>query len=95
MIGENIGDVIHRQTGGSGYNCGMNTEEILSSIDAEIAALKRVRAILTGTEAADGRSPKAGRKPRKRKRKKMSAEARAKIAAAQKKRWAAIRNKKA
>jgi hypothetical protein len=71
----------------------MKTEEILSSIDAEIAVLKQVRAILTGTEAADGRSPKAGGK--RRKRKKMSAEARAKIAAAQKKRWAAISKKKA
>jgi len=79
---------------GTGYNCGMTTDEILSSIDAEIAVLKQVRAILTGTEAADGRSPKAGGKPRKRKRKKMSAKARANIAAAQKKRWAAISKKK-
>ena len=78
---------------GTGYNGGMTNDEILAAIDAEIAVLKQVRAILVGTETADGRSPKAGGKPRK--RRKMSAEARAKIAAAQKKRWAVILKKKA
>lgn len=67
----------------------MKTDEILASIDAEIAVLKQARAILTETETAAGRSPKAGGKPRK--RRKMSAKTRAKMAAAQKKRWAAIR----
>jgi hypothetical protein len=67
----------------------MNTNEILAAIDAEIAVLKQARAILTETETADGRSPRVGGKPRK--RRKMSAEIRAKMAAAQKKRWAAIR----
>ena len=71
---------------GSGYNGGMNTDEILAAIDAEIAVLKQARTILTETETADGRSPRAGGKPRK--RRKMSAETRAKMAAAQKARWA-------
>ena len=76
----------------TGYNGGMKTDEILAAIDAEIAVLKQARAILTETESADERSPRAGGRPRK--RRKMSAEARAKIAAAQKKRWAAILTKK-
>ena len=71
----------------------MKTDEILSLIDAEISKLKQARALLTETESADGRSPRAGGKPRK--RRKMSAETRAKMAAAQKKRWAAIFKKKA
>ena len=66
---------------GSVYNGGMKTDEILASIDAEIAVLKQARAILTETESADGRSPRAGGKPRK--RRKMSAKTRAKMAAAQ------------
>ena len=78
---------------GSGYNGGMETDEILAAIDAEIAVLKQARAILTETKTVDGRSPRAGGKPRK--RRKMSAETRAKMAAAQKKRWAAILTKKA
>ena len=66
----------------------MTNDEILAAIDTEIAALKQVRAILLGSsETITVATPK--------KRKKMSAKARAKIAAAQKKRWAAISKKKA
>jgi hypothetical protein len=54
--------------------------DILASIDSEINALKQVRAVLAGTSHG-------GRKA-KRKYKTLSAEARAKISAAQKKRWA-------
>lgn len=78
----------------------MNTNEILSLIDAEIGKLQQVRALLTGysdpTAAITKRGPgrpkknptpvKAAKKAVKRV---MSDEARAKIAAAQKKRWAA------
>ena len=73
---------------GSGYNCWMKTDEILASIDAEIAVLKQARAILLGSsETITVATPK--------KRKKMSAETRAKMAAAQKMRWSAILTKKA
>jgi hypothetical protein len=70
----------------------MTTNEILETIDAEIAMLKEARAILAGTQTADGRSPLAGEAPRKRRA--MSPEARAKIAAAQRKRWAKQRKGK-
>jgi hypothetical protein len=57
----------------------MNTDEIVQNIDAEISRLEKVRALLTDHTA-----------PLKRgKRWTMSAEGRARVAAAQKKRWAA------
>ena len=56
----------------------MNTDEITNAINAEISRLEKVRALLTGHTA-----------PLKRgKRSTMSAEGRARIAAAQRKRWA-------
>jgi hypothetical protein len=57
----------------------MNTDEIVKTIDAEIMRLEQVRALLTGHTA-----------PLKRgKRSTMSADGRARIAAAQRARWAA------
>jgi hypothetical protein len=65
------------------YIGAMNTDEIMQTIDAEISRLEKVRALLTGHTA-----------PLKRgKRSKMSAEGRARIAAAQRKRWAAKKKK--
>ena len=61
----------------------MNLNEILSSIDSEIASLQQARALLAGQV---GHSAGKGRATKKRT---LSAEARAKIAAAQRKRWAA------
>jgi len=73
---------------GTDYNGGMTNDEILAAIDAEIAVLKQVRAILLGSsETITVATPK--------KRKKMSAKARARIAIAQKKRWAAQKKLKA
>ena len=78
----------------------MDTSAILSMIDAEIAQLVQVRALLTeagtGTKRGRGRPKGAtdavsAAKPRKRRR--LSAEARAKIAAAQKARWAKQKKK--
>lgn len=60
----------------------MSTNEILSAIDSEIATLKQVRALIAGDGLAQSR---VGRPQKKRT---MSAAARAKIAAAQRKRWA-------
>lgn len=59
------------------------TNEILASIDSEISILKQARALLTGT--SNGASG-VGRPVHKKRF--MSAEAREKIAAAQRKRWA-------
>lgn len=66
----------------------MDTAELLSSIDAELATLRQVRALLTG----QGGYLRRGRKPGKKRT--MSADARARIAAAQKKRWAAWKKTK-
>jgi hypothetical protein len=76
----------------------MNTDEILAAIDAEIAVLKQARAILAGVTpvkvpAAAKEAKVAAKAPGK--RRKMSAETKAKMATAQKKRWAAILTKKA
>ena len=82
----------------------MNTDEIILTIDAEISRLQQAKALLTdtssltrrkpGRQAATSESSKAtsfnpaefAAKPRKRRA--LSAEARAKMAAAQKVRWA-------
>ena len=65
----------------------MTTSDLLSSIDSEISRLEQARKLL----AAYGAPPRGGSvspgKPATRKRT-MSAEARERIAAAQRKRWA-------
>jgi topoisomerase IA-like protein len=60
----------------------MNTPELLSSIDSEIVRLQQVRSLLAGRDG----HVRLGRKPRMKRT--MSAEARARIAAAQRARWA-------
>lgn len=60
----------------------MNTADLLASIDSEIATLQQVRALLAG----NGHSTETVRGPVKKRT--MSAEARERIAAAQRKRWA-------
>lgn len=69
---------------GSPIITGMDLEALVqNNIDAEISRLEKARALLTGHTA-----------PLKRgKRKPMSAEGRARIAAAQKKRWAKAKKK--
>ena len=79
----------------------MNTSQIVLAIDAEIVQLQKVRALLTGTDTRVKRNPArpAGGTSAKNaissklvefsgKRPHMSAEGRAKIAAAQRARWA-------
>ena len=68
----------------------MEMKEVISGIDAEIALLQRVRELLQGTSVGNGIKRRNG--PRKRRR--LSDEARAKIAAAQKARWAKFRKAK-
>lgn len=74
----------------------MNTSEIISAIDTEIAKLQQARAILTtmpgSSEVKRGPGrPKSSTTPPKKRT--MTAEGRAKIAEAQKKRWAAKKTK--
>jgi hypothetical protein len=57
------------------YSVPVNTNEIITALDTEIARLQEARMILAGGPAAT-------------KRRILSPEARAKIAAAQRKRWA-------
>jgi hypothetical protein len=65
----------------------METQAILAQIDAEIDRLQQVRAILTGTS---GRKYKTAAKSALKKRQ-LSPEGRARIAEAQKARWAKTR----
>jgi hypothetical protein len=77
----------------------MNIQEIISQIDREIAQLTKVKEALTGIPAKRGPGrPRltATTKPaiKKKAKRKMSAEGRARIAAAQKARWAKLKAKK-
>lgn len=72
----------------------MSTETIVAEIDAEIARLVQVRALLATTgKAAKLAERKAGKAPKVRKQRVLSADARKRIADAQRKRWAAARAK--
>jgi hypothetical protein len=75
----------------------MNTDEILAAIDAEISKLKQARSLLAGVTPVKVPAAKEAKVVAKApgKRRKMSAETKAKMAASQKKRWAAIFKKKA
>jgi hypothetical protein len=69
----------------------MDTTEIIQTIDAEIARLEKTRALLNGdtTSAARREQSLISKSTSKaQKRRKISAEGRARIAAAQKARWA-------
>jgi len=58
-------------------------DKILAAIDEEIARLRQVRSLLSQTKTSQ-----TGKKRGRPKKRTMSAEARARIAAAQRKRWA-------
>lgn len=63
----------------------MSLIELLHSINSEIAILKQARALLAGSGSTGSRR---AAQPKKKKKRHMSAEGRARIAAAQRKRWA-------
>lgn len=75
----------------------MAIENILAQIDSEIARLSQARKLLatigTETTKAGRKARKASAKGKPRKKRVLSAEARKKIADAQRKRWAAQRAK--
>jgi hypothetical protein len=77
----------------------MAIDSILALIDAEIASLTQVRSLLasTGKVAAKVTAHKPGKAAKvpkqRKKRRKLSAEARKRIADAQRKRWAAQKAK--
>jgi hypothetical protein len=75
----------------------MDTTEIIAQLDSEIARLEQVKSLLSGTAATTTTGAKRGRKPKNAptpittKRRTLSPEARARIVAAQKARWAKVR----
>jgi hypothetical protein len=74
----------------------MGTETILDQIEAEIARLTKVRALLAGTGKAVTALHKVDGKataPKKHRKHNLSPEARKRIADAQRRRWAAQRAK--
>ena len=81
------------------YNSRMALKDIVSLIDAEIATLKEARALLAAGSAVTVAKRKPGRPPKvassspiaspQKKKRVLSPEGRARIAAAAKKRWAA------
>jgi hypothetical protein len=81
------------------YPYTMNINAILAQIDSEIARLTQARALLSnsGQVGLPAKSSKTSAAPARKTRKKrvLSADARKRIADAQKKRWAAVRAKKA
>jgi hypothetical protein len=65
----------------------MDTKSLVAAIDEEIKKLQEVRRVLSGTAAPTPKAPSATKANRP-KRRKLSAEGRARIAEAQRKRWA-------
>ena len=74
----------------------LNTKEILEHINTEISRLQQVKALLQGTanghsRSASGASVNGSAAPKVKGKRILSVEARKKIAAAQRKRWAKAR----
>jgi hypothetical protein len=65
----------------------MQLSELITSIDSEISRLKQVRSLLNGLESRSGVKA-ANRQSHRGGKRTLSAAARARISAAQKKRWA-------
>ena len=66
----------------------MTTNELLSAIDEEISRLKQVKTLLIGEAGAKARTAFSFGANRPRRKRALSVAAKAKIRAAQKKRWA-------
>jgi len=64
----------------------MSREELIAAVDEEISRLEKVRSLLQSTGGSRITTTTFGNRPRK--KRVLSAEARARIAAAQKRRWA-------
>ena len=75
-------------------NCVLNTKDILDHINEEISRLQQVKSLLQGTSNGAGRnagSVSGSALPKVKGKRILSPEARKKIAAAQRKRWAKAR----
>jgi hypothetical protein len=72
----------------------MDTRSFIAAIDAEISRLQQVKTLLSGSGAVQTPNTKlqsAAKASKPTKRRKLSVESRAKIAAAQRARWAKVR----
>jgi endonuclease/exonuclease/phosphatase (EEP) superfamily protein YafD len=70
----------------------MDTRKLIAAIDAEISRLQQVKLLLSGNaRTSHSKLPVAAGAAKPTKRRKLSAAARAKIAAAQRERWAKFR----
>lgn len=78
------------------YSPFMTIDSILAQLDSEIARLTQVRALLANSAKTTTKFslPKAGKGAKRRKKRVLSADARKRIADAQRKRWAAQKAKK-
>jgi hypothetical protein len=72
----------------------MSNDPIIAAIDEELAKLREVRRLLAQSGKIDTKKLLASTAAKKSSKRTLSPEARAKIAAAQKKRWAAIKRAK-
>jgi hypothetical protein len=73
----------------------MDRREIIQELDAEIERLTSARRLLSGYKVtATAPAPVSSGRERKRGRRRMSAEGRARIAAAQRARWAKLKGTK-
>jgi len=79
------------------YSVNMAIENILAQLDSEIARLQQARALLstigTASKTSIRKAGKTTAKGKPRKKRVLSADARKRIADAQRKRWAAVRAK--
>jgi hypothetical protein len=66
----------------------METKQIIAELDAEIARLQQVKALLSPTTTRSVGRPKGSTQPAAPKKRQMSHEARERISVAQRKRWA-------
>ncbi len=85
-----------KNPGEMSYSPFMTIDSILAQLDSEIARLTQVRALLANSAKTTTKFslPKAGKGTTRRKKRVLSADARKRIADAQRKRWAAQKAKK-
>jgi hypothetical protein len=72
----------------------VNTSALIAELDKQIARLRDARNLLSGEKSAPARRGRPAKSTDGRSKRNLSPEARAKMAAAQKRRWAAYRKAK-
>ena len=70
----------------------MGTNAIIAAIDKELARLEKIRSLLVQKQTTGQRGANSGSSTKKGRKSRLSPAARERIAEAQRKRWAAVRN---